>query len=325
MNALAEARHLWELKRDSAVIIVGERGSGKTSLLNCAVQSTLGGLEIIRSDFSKRLTLKEDMYAFLGGLLNIEPQAVENTLSCGSRVVILEELERTFLRRVGQFDALRALLNLISKTSKHTLWVISTNYFAFRLLNAAVRLDPHFSYRINAMAVDRNHLREAILMRHNLSGLRLRFAPAPEHGSYAREVRRMVGVEADLETEFFDVLYRESGGVFRTAFALWQRYIDRAEAGILYMRYPAAPRFEDIINSLSDLDLFTLAAILQHGSLTPSEHSVVFQIGQATSNAWLDNLLARELIEPDPGREGFRVVPEAGEVVRRTLFSRNVA
>jgi hypothetical protein len=106
---------------------------------------------------------------------------------------------------------------------------------------------------------------------------------------------------------------------------LWQRYIDRAEAGILYMRYPTPPQHERIVKSLNDLDLFTLAAILQHGSLTPTEHSIIFQIDEAKSNAWLDNLLARELIQPDPGRSGFRVVPEAGEIVRRTLFSRNVA
>jgi hypothetical protein len=198
------------------------------------------------------------------------------------------------------------------------------NYFAFRLLNAALRLAPHFSHRINAMAVDRNHLREAILLRHNFSGLRLQFAPPPQGRVYARRIRQIAGVDRDPESEFFDVLYRESGGVFRTAFALWQRYIDRAEAGILYMTYPAAPKYESIIQSLNDQDLFTLAAILQHGSLTPLEHSIIFQIDESTSNAWFDNLLARELIEPDPGRTGVRVVPEAGEMVRRTLFSRNI-
>ena len=166
------------------------------------------------------------------------------------------------------------------------------------------------------MAVERDQLREAVLVRHSLSGLRLQFAPAPSESAYARRFGKMVGVEADPETEFFDVLYRESGGVFRTAFALWQRHIDRVEAGVLYMRYPTTPHYEEIVASLSELDLFTLAAILQHGSLTPGEHSTIFQVNQATSNAWLDNLLARELIEADPDHTGFRVVPEAGEVVR---------
>jgi hypothetical protein len=72
------------------------------------------------------------------------------------------------------------------------------------------------------------------------------------------------------------------------------------------------------------LDLFTLAALLQHGSLTPREHATVFQIDDTRSRAWLDNLLARELIEPDPGRYGFRVVPDAAQVVRQALYRRNL-
>jgi hypothetical protein len=216
-------------------------------------------------------------------------------------------------------------LSVITRSSRQNLWIVSTNYFSFRLLNAALRLDPHFSHRINAMAVDPRYLREAILMRHNLSGLRLRFAPPPEGSYYAKRFRSLTGAEVDHEALFFDALYRESGGVFRAAFALWQRYIDRAEGGILYMRHPAVPHYEHIVNSLNDLDLFTLAAILQHGSLTPRELSRIFRVHEVTSGSWLDNLLARELIEPDPGRYGLRVVPEAGQIVRQTLFRKNMA
>jgi hypothetical protein len=91
------------------------------------------------------------------------------------------------------------------------------------------------------------------------------------------------------------------------------------------MRNPREGDHETIMTSLNDVDLFTLAAILQHGSLTAHEHSLVFQVDEATSHAWLDNLLARELIEPDPGREGFRIISDAGEIVRRTLFRKNIA
>jgi hypothetical protein len=315
---------VWESERGAGVIIVGERGSGKTSLLNCALQSTLAGPEAIRGEFSDRLLRQDQMYEFLGRLLAVKPPDLLKELKSGRRVIVLEEMERSFLRRVNHFEALRSLLNLISRTSKNTLWILSTNYFSFRLLNASLRLDPHFSHRINAMAVDRNHLREAILMRHNLSGLRLVFAPPPIENSYTDRLRKAAGVELNLETEFFDAIYRESGGVFRTAFALWQRYIDRAEGGILYMRHPATPHYDSVLRSLNDSDLFTLAAIMQHGSLTPSEHSLVFRIDESTSSAWLENLLARELIEADPGRPGLRVIPEAGELVRRTLFRRNI-
>jgi hypothetical protein len=326
MRAIAAARSLWEENRESAVIIVGERGSGKTSLINCALQSALAGPQVIlRGEFSQRLTQADDMRRFLADLLGTRPEHLETDLNERRRIIVLEELERTFLRRINHYGAVKSLLNLIARTSRNTLWLLSTNYFSFRLLNASLRMDPYFSHRINAMAVDPEYLREAILMRHNLSGLRLRFAPPTSPNPYADRLTRFAGVERDPESQFFDMLYTESGGVFRTAFALWQRHIDRSEAGIVYMRHPAPFQIESIIKSLNDLDLFTLAAILQHGSLTPAEHSLIFQIDQNTSNAWLANLLALELVEQDPRHPGLRVLPEAGEIVRRTLFRRNVA
>jgi hypothetical protein len=324
LTAIAEAQQLWQQGHDAAALIVGERGSGKTSLINCALRSAITGVEVVRGEFSGRITQHDEMYGFLAALFGVQPSSLEQHLLSTRRVIVLEEIERTFLRRMQHYGAIRALVNLISKTSRQNLWIVSTNYFAFRLLNAAIRLDPHFSHRINAMAVETAHVKEAILMRHHLSGLRLQFAPRPQAARYTERLRRMAGIESNPEDEFFDLLHREAGGVFRSAFALWHRYIERVEAGALYLRYPSAPHFESVLKELSEADMLTLAAILQHGSLTHREHSIVFRIDEVVSNAWMDNLLARELIEAEPGREGMRVVPEAGEIVRQSLFQRNL-
>jgi hypothetical protein len=324
LSAIAEARALWEQGREAGVLIVGARGSGKTSLINCALQRVLAGLPVVRSDFVERLTTGDEMYRFLGRLLEVSPDAVDTALTSTPRVIVLEELERTFLRRTNGYGAVRSLLGLISRTARQTLWIISVNQSCFRLLNAALRLEPHFSHQINAMAVEQAHLREAVLLRHNLSGLRLRFDLPSDQGSYVRRLLRATGMQLDVEDEFFGALYRQSGGVFRTAFAFWHRYIDRADGGVLYMKFPTRPAYEPVIGSLDIVDLFTLTALLQHGSLTAAEHSVVFQVEETRSRSWLDNLLARELIEPDPGRYGFRVIPEAAQIIRETLFRRNL-
>jgi hypothetical protein len=63
---------------------------------------------------------------------------------------------------------------------------------------------------------------------------------------------------------------------------------------------------------------------MQHGSLTPAEHAIVFQKSLPASRAQIDELLAREIIEPDPGRPGYRVRPEATRVVNEALYRRNL-
>ena len=238
-------------------------------------------------------------------------------------VIIIEELERAWLRAIGGYEALRVLLGQIVLTSREVLWIVAMNQAAFRLLNAALGLEGYFSHRINAGAVEQSHLQEAILMRHNLTGLRLRYLP-PRDARATRGLRRKLGLHLSPEQIFFQALYRESEGLFRSAFELWLKHIEPGQEGVVYVRPLEAPRYESLLADLSLEELLTLQALLQHGSLTAEEHALVFGIEPATSLDRLEILEDRELIEPDPGRPGFRVRPEAARAVRVALHRRNL-
>ena len=325
MAAIIEARSFWEAGRPASLIIVGERGSGKTSLINCALKQCLEGLEVIRGEFATRLVDEPQFRTYLAELVGAgDPAALESFLAERRRVIIVEELERTFLRHVGYYPVIRALQRLIAATCSTTLWVLATNQVAFRFLDAAVGLGDSFSHRINVATIDLEALKQAILLRHNLSGLRLNFAAPPAPTDLPGKVRALLRGETDSETLFFSALMKECAGVFRTAFDLWQNHIDTAEAGVLYMKALATPDLAPVIEALGQDDLFTLVAILQHGSLTSEEHALVFQRSLANSRAQIDELLAREIIERDPGRPGFRVRPEATLIVKEALYRRNL-
>ena len=90
------------------------------------------------------------------------------------------------------------------------------------------------------------------------------------------------------------------------------------------MRYPTRPDYTPLLSGLSQEDLFTLQAVLQHGGLTLEEHAALFQSSEKESLARLETLQDRELIQPDPDRPGFRVRPEAARLVREALHRRNL-
>lgn len=325
MEAIAQARAMWETGRSVAVLIIGERGSGKTSLINCAVKRPLEGLEIVRGEFNERLSNAGQLREFLARLLGLEdPAQLEQALNERRRVVVLEELERSFLRQIGHYAAMRDLQRLIAATCGNTLWIVVTNQIAFRFLDASVSIGQSFSHRINAASAARDALRDAILLRHNLSGLRLQFSLPPEDRTIVSRIRNRLRGHADPETIFFDQLARESAGVFRTAFEIWLGQIEAARGGTLLMKPLAAPDLKPIIDALDTDDLFTLVAVLQHGSLMAEEHATIFQKSQSASRAQIDELLAREIIEQDPGRPGFRIRPEALRVVKEALYRRNL-
>ena len=325
LAAVAHARSLWKSHRSVSVLVVGARGSGKTSLLNCALSGDLAAETVVRSQFSERITTRPAMREFVRKLLGLgESDDIVSAMRETDRVVVLEELERTFLRRVNGFEGLRELLSIISATSRTTLWILSLNQHSYNHLSAAMRLGEHFTHRINAMAVAPEHMKNAILMRHNLSGLRMHYPLVPESDPRVSQVRRLLGLQQESEDLFFDSLYKQSEGIFRSAFELWQHYMERAEGGVLYMRRPTEPNFGPFLKQVGVEDAFAMRAVLQHGSLTDREFAQVFECSMEASRARLERLWSLECVEPDPAGPGYRIRPEAGRAVHMALHRVNL-
>ncbi len=325
MAGLVEARVQWMTGKPVAILVVGARGSGKTSLLNCAALVAFADLKTYRGQFADRILSAAAMDRFLHNLLELPgDSSLTDQLGRDQQLIVLEEVERTFLRCLNGFEGLRFLLELIAHTWHSTLWVLSMNETAFVYLSRALDLPKFFSHRINAMAVRPDDLKNAILQRHNLSGFRLAFAPPPAGDPRINRLRQSLGLDKDVQRLFFDALYDHSEGIFRSAFELWQREIERVEGGVVYMRQPAKPDFGPLLSALTLDDCFTLHAILQHGGLTTQNLAEIFSETDRASRIRLERLSAFELIEPDPAGPGFRVRPEAGRVVREALHRQNL-
>jgi hypothetical protein len=326
LKAFGRALQQWDSGQFAAILLVGDRGSGKTSLLNCARCSVFADHKVVAGNFSQRLTDPKHLQSFLRELFQV-PESVDlvSALAEGRRVVILEEFERTFLRTVNGFEAIRYLLQLIHPTADSTLWILALNDRSFRYLDVAVDLGRFFSHRINAMSVKPKDLEKAILQRHNLSGLRLKFAPPLPEDPRVSRLRNWLGLQLDSQRLFFDALYEQSGGVFRSAFELWQGCIEQVEAGAVEMRQPLGPNYSSLRDELVQMDHFTLVAVLQHGSLTEWEIAQVFCECVETSRVRLGRLQALQILEQDPLHPGLRVRPEARHFVLETLHRVNLA
>ncbi|HUH13652.1 MAG TPA: AAA family ATPase, partial [Longimicrobiales bacterium] len=325
LAAIEEARARWEGGHVAAVLVTGERGSGKTSLINCALDGPLEGLEVLRGEFHQRVLEPADLMRAVAQMVGApDPDGIEDNLRASKRVVVIEETERTFLRQVGRYEAARALGRLISATSDSVLWIVVVNQIAFRFLDAALGLGQRFSHRIHAGTATAEEIRQAILVRHNLSGLRLHFEPPTSNGGPPRGATARLRRAVDPERAFFEMAARQSGGVYRTAFSIWLGHIAQIEDGLFTVKAPAVRDLAPVIAELSMADLFSVVALMQHGSLTPDEHAQVFQQPVKASDAQIDELVARQIIGPDPGRPGYRVRPEAMSAVQEALFRRNL-
>jgi hypothetical protein len=322
---LEQALKDWDAGRFAACILVGARGSGKTSLLNCAAKSAFAGREIIRTQFGDRAITNDEVDDFLRHLPGIAPGAdLHQAFSAKRRVLMIEEAERTYIRKVGGFDGINHLMRWIQLTASTTLWIIAMNDNAFRVLCAAEQFSRIFSHRVNAMSVSRIDLEKAVLERHRLSGLRMEFAPPPPSDPRASRIKSWLGLDESPQKLFFDSLYQQSGGVFRSAFELWLSSIDRVEGETLKIRQPFEPDFARFRGELEQTDHFTLQIIQQHGSLTCQEVADVLCEDLESSRGRMDRLLELGLIEVDPEHSGLRVRPEAYRFTNDALHRVNL-
>ena len=325
LAAISEVRALWDAGRPAALLLVGSRGSGKTSLINCGLSRSFSDVDVLRAGFGGRVVDAGELRRSLVASLGLSaPASIETELGVGRRVVVVDEIERTFLREIGGFGAVRELQRLIAATCRSTLWVIGCNQRAFNLLDRVVSLGGVFSHRIDTSGVSAESLRDSIMVRHDLSGLSLQFLPPPESSVSALMQRSGVRREADPEQAFFQRLEDESAGVFRSAFETWLKQVEWSPPGLLRVNPLVGSEIEAVAAGLRQRELFTLLAVMQHGSLTSEEHARVFQQSGAQSRADMDDLIARELVEPDPHCPGYRVRTSALRFAREVLYRRNL-
>jgi hypothetical protein len=152
----------------------------------------------------------------------------------------------------------------------------------------------------------------------------LRFQPPPPGDPRLTRLERFLGIQRDPADLFFDSLYRQSQGVFRAAFELWQRSVQRIDSGTLLIQQPLHPDYAPLRSDVDLQDTFVLQAIAQHGSLTPEEVAEILDIGLASSRRRLDRLQDMDVIEVEEARPGLRIRPQATGFALEILRNRNL-
>jgi hypothetical protein len=307
MDVLKSARDRWQAGFPSSVGIFGPVGSGKTSLILCGRQRFFFDVPIHFISPQESLDDVPTFVQFISACFELKlpprdttPEALIKTLyeKVGKAVIVLEGANLLFSRRIGGFEALDALIHLMSGTRPDILWIVSMGETAWKYLDRVRSFSRHFSYTINARNMDREDLEHVMTVRHDITGYDLLFVP-PEGFLSKKGSKKEEDPQPAIRQKFFQDLKEASGGNTYTALYYWLTAVEFSDDKTVLV-HPLKPLDTGVIRMLSPLHRMTLVATLQHGVMTPLLYSKVFRSNISNGEIILHELRDKRLLLEDP-------------------------
>lgn len=327
-TSLAQAIELWKNGHFAATVVIGEKGSGRTSMLNMAQQKLLKGVTVKRMELTREL---RDESALVEALVELAGEGEASTLDDlavilleqAPRVYILEDMQNLFLRHVHGFSLLEKFLQLVTKVGRHHLFLITCSQYAWNYLERVIQVDRYFNRLIPLGGFSEERLRDILLKRHRVSGYKLEFT-LPESVEKSRRYKK-AGSDAErhdiLLESFLERINSIASGNVTVALFLWMRAVRPAEGGVLDVEtdFEFDPAF---LAGLPAEEMFSLAALILHEGLSVEDHTIVFHQHEEKSRLMLGRLTNRGLLQEEG--ELYRVHPFLYRAVVQMLRSRNM-
>lgn len=337
-DALAAVASAW-LRRATgearSLVVIASPGAGVTSFLNVVTsrlsEEAPGG---VRQRFTTRVRTEAHLAGCLAGWLGLGDAGDLDSLA--NRVLeappgsvpsfaVMEATEHLHMRAPSGSKLFERLLTFMSRTESRVFWLTAVTSTAWQLVEKRAPAFVHDIERVTLGELSPEALRQAILARHRLSGLPLRFAEPHDRGAaLRRRARRLRGPgkqEGLIESDFFQRLHRVSRGSPRLALFYWLRSADfTATAGSLLVQ--PLSTLESGIDNLDRAQSFALKAILDHGTLTSDENCEISRTSSPESLHILRSLEECRVIEtiPATARKKPPVEEAAGDNAARPRY-----
>jgi hypothetical protein len=297
IEKLSKAYNYWQNNQISSVMLIGEKGSGTSSLISIALNKLDVPNTIYRKKSPITIYKEEDLLTYLKELLEINRVAsidelIEQLQKLETRIiVIVENFENFFLKVVEGFDTAKHMLEIVTSTSKNILWILTCNTFAWNYLDKVIGIKDFFIFNIHMTGLTERALKDIILMRHNISGYDVTYLSSPIIEKQ-KAFKKLDDKEKQmfLEKEYFENLHKIASNNIGIALFLWLRSIKNADEEEIKISSDVELDFS-FLKELSDQKLFSIMALILHDGLSLEEHSAIFNLSLKSSRLLFATLL----------------------------------
>lgn len=244
-KAVTKAVTRWKRGAGAALVVVGEPGSGKSTVIQDVVRE-LGSPAIVRVQAPEGGSASLQVFRQTVG---VRAQLSDPFGHLADRsIVVIDDMEMWWERRTDGLVVIEAILEGVRKHGKRIAFVIGTSEYAFSLLDRLVPLTTSSTAILNCEPFAADDLGQAIMRRHQSSGLKFETQSTTEDeiGDWGR---------ARLFTRYFDY----SAGNMGTALAGWLSHIESTDTETIKVRTPAGKNWD----AIDDIDGDAKAVLLQ--------------------------------------------------------------
>ncbi|MEQ8475387.1 hypothetical protein [Fulvivirga sp.] len=275
INKLNKAYNQWMQGRFSATIITGEKGSGLTSLLNLFLKELGSSKEIVRMVSVNNISTESEFYGAFDGSLGSKGFDFDKLVSYlnngPKRIIVIENLQKLYLKKVGGFKNIKLLTELISLTRDSVHWIIGCTQYAYNYLEKTISISDHFSYNIPLEDLSAQEIVKMIEKRHRVSGYNLIFEPSLEDLKNKKyKGLNEKGKQEYLKEEFFTQLNKIAKSNISIALIYWLRSTKHTSENAIEIGSISSMDFS-FLKTLSNQKLFLLTMLLLNDGMTEDE------------------------------------------------------
>jgi len=299
-----KALELWKGGFPASVSLIGEKGSGKSTLIRFLNEEILSQKKKYDLLFHKTNWKRESILSIISKVLQLpESNSVEELVASIKKkkkgsIVVIENLQNCFVRNMNGYDSIKALLYIISETKNEVFWVVSCSRYAWNFLDVVFKVGEFFSHSITTDKLNAEEIESLILRRQKASGYQLHFIPdvsTQKSRAYKKNLDDDEASQEYLKDKYFHKLTNLAEGNATVAMILWIRSIKEFNDSHFIIESL------DIINmaSLDGLDshsLFALSAFIMHDLLAPNELAMVLNDSESNCEMIISRLVSRGLL-----------------------------
>lgn len=320
----------WKRGLSANVAIIGEKGSGKSTLIKFAEKECLNGDETLEVRFDDTFTDEKELLKHLCNTLGFKPvETRQEFLEKIARkkhpsIVIVENLQNIFIRNINGYQALEAFWVIMSSTMDKLFWIVSCSRYTWEFFVKMSNADQYFSHVTETDRLGESGIRDAILSRHKSSGYELYFEPG-ESLKNSRAYKKLISDEKKrqelVRDNFFSKLFKISEGNTSIAMIFWLQSVKEFNSQ-RFVFQPLEITELDKLEVPSKEVLFTLAALVQHDSLNKQQVAMALHQNPSESSLMLARLKTKGIIYE--GSNGYNLNHLVYRQIVRMLKQRNI-